>query len=342
MQEIMCDTCFHCTSYIYAVIIYLFDFILCRDFFIVVSPLIAILFLPDVYALHSLHFYLYMRPLYYYDELSELDRIEYLFDTYYAKISQLYGHKCKLLIVHLHLHLKEQVLKHGALSITSCFSRESYLGLALRMCHGKKFILQQFMMWYSVDQSLPLKKVPTVDEIFKEEKFDDRYLDTYLIGKYRNEIISELIKANSSFNANSLLKYYSRYRRGFKTFHSIANTRAGRASSATVFIVNDQCGEQRNKCFGEVIAYFQQSNSFYAFIKCFTCLDTSITFTLSTVSVPYDITVRINRYYTLCDLNKYFYMVVETAKIIKKALRLPWNQNQFFAFPDIVYDFDHD
>ena len=105
---------------------------------IYISPAFCILFLPDKYAIHYLNYFLYIRALYHYQEKIELNDIESLFDAYYKSFSTRYGKKSELLTVHLHLHLKEQVINHGCLFMTSCFPHESYLGLALNMCYGKK------------------------------------------------------------------------------------------------------------------------------------------------------------------------------------------------------------
>ncbi|CAF3381159.1 unnamed protein product, partial [Rotaria socialis] len=105
-----------------------------RDFLLYISPVFACLFLPDTLALHFIHYFLHVGALYAYDDITELNDIENIFNYYYEHIVDYYGEKSQLCTLHLHSHLKEQVLKHGALVYTSCFARESYIGHSLKWC----------------------------------------------------------------------------------------------------------------------------------------------------------------------------------------------------------------
>ena len=110
-----------------------------------VSPIFGILFLPDQMALHFLHYFIYIRVLHFYQNKDELNDIDYFFNYYYEHLAENYGPKSELCTIHIHSHLLEQVKRHGSLSMTSCFPRESYIGSAVKWCHGKKFILEQFI-----------------------------------------------------------------------------------------------------------------------------------------------------------------------------------------------------
>ncbi|CAF3744588.1 unnamed protein product [Rotaria sp. Silwood1] len=212
-----------------------------RDFFLYVSPLFSILFLPDRYALHFLYYFIYVRTLYHYEKISELENIDLLFDEYYKNLSKLYGEKSELLTVHLHAHLKEQVVHHGALSMTSCFPRESYLGLALTMCYGKKYVLAQYISWHLIERSLYDKNTIEVNDVFITERFYDRYLDIQMITRYKAKLIACLKRQNIILDENFQIQYYARYCRGFKSYHSKVYLRAGRAISHRVSIANPKC-----------------------------------------------------------------------------------------------------
>ncbi|CAF3787006.1 unnamed protein product [Rotaria sordida] len=208
-----------------------------RDFMIYISPVFCILFLPDKYALHYLYYYIYIRTLYHYQTASELDDIDSLFDAYHKNLSILYGPKSELLTVHLHLHLKEQVMSHGSLSMTSCFARESYLGLALNMCHGKKYILEQYITWYNIERSLYENNTIGVNDIFITERFNERHIDIHIIEQYKTKLVECLTKQQIIPDAALQIQYYSRYRRGFKTFRSKAYSRGGKAISYQIYCI---------------------------------------------------------------------------------------------------------
>lgn len=211
------------------------------------------MFLPDKYALHFLHFFIYIRVLYHYETVLELDGIDIFFDEYHKNVSSLYGDKSQLLAVHLHSHLKEQVIHHGALSMTSCFSRESYLGFALTMCYDKKYVLEQYISWYLIDRSLYEKNTIQTIDIFIGERFNETHANMSMIEKYKTKLIECLAEQNILYNDTLSIQYFSRYRRGFMTFHSMIYSRAGKAISYQVSLTNAKCVHTRKKCFADVI-----------------------------------------------------------------------------------------
>ncbi len=300
------------------------------------------MFLPDKYAVHFLHYFVYIRTLYHYQTTTELDNIESLFDEYYKNLSSLYGEKSELFTVHVHSHLKEQVIRHGALSVTACFARESYLGLALTMCHGKKYILEQYITWYSIDRSLHEKNTIEVNDIFLLEQCNERHLDLQMIEKHRMNLIECLTKQNIAVNQTLSIKYYSRYRRGFKKFHSMAYSRAGKAISYQVSLSSSKCIHARQKCFADIIFYFKLSNVTYAFVKKYPCLDVSLASGLTTVAVPQNVIEQLDFYYVLFNTNRYSYKVVPVTDIINKVVKMRWHDKNVFTFTDVVVDWEFD
>ncbi|CAF0856517.1 unnamed protein product [Didymodactylos carnosus] len=97
-----------------------------------------------------------IRALHFYENKYVLTGIENFFNYYYQNMAKHYGAKSQLCTIHLHLHLKEQLLKHGSLSLTSCFPREDYLRNSLKWCQVKKYVLEQFIPWYLVDRKVPV------------------------------------------------------------------------------------------------------------------------------------------------------------------------------------------
>ncbi|CAF0773384.1 unnamed protein product [Rotaria sordida] len=261
------------------------------------TKLFRILFLPDRYALHFLYYFIYVRTLYHYETISELDNIDLLFDEYYKNLSKLYGEKSELLTVHLHSHLKEQVLHHGALSMTSCFPRESYLGLAVTMCYGKKYVLAQYISWHLIDRSLCDKNTIEVNDVFITERFYDRHLDIQMIARYKAKLIECLKRQKIIFDESLQIQYYARYRRGLKSYHSKVYSRAGRAISHRVSVANSKCTHARKRCFANVIFYFKLSNVYYAFIKKYPCINLSLGSGLTTAAIPQNILERLDLYY---------------------------------------------
>ncbi|CAF1187055.1 unnamed protein product [Rotaria sordida] len=188
---------------------------------------------------------------------AKLNEIDNIFNYYYEHITDYYGEKSQLCTLHLHSHLKDQVLKHGALVFTSCFARESYLGHSLKWCLGKKYILEQFITWYNVDRTLASSSSLNLDDIFNIEKFDKTYMDKSCIQNYQQKLIICSDKKNIDLTKPI---FYSRYSRGLKMFHSRAYTRSGNSISYLVSVLTETCPMNQKTCLGEVLFYFNVSD----------------------------------------------------------------------------------
>ncbi|CAF1397064.1 unnamed protein product [Adineta steineri] len=309
-----------------------------RDFLLYVSPIFVALFLPDKLASHFLHYFIYVRALYFYEDTSQLDEIENMFNYYYEHMKDYYGEKSQLCTLHLHLHLKDQVVKHGALVYTSCFARESYIGHALKWCLGKKYILKQFITWYSVDRALASDNSLKLNDIFYVEKFDENFMDKCFIQNYQQKLIT----CSSTKNIDlSRSRFYSRYSRGLKVFHSRAYTRSGNAISYLVSILTKTCPMNRHTCLGEVLFYFHSSGHYYAFIKKYACMNFSISDALSTISLPPIITDRLKYYYGFYNHKRFSYKIIPVSYISNKIINMKWI-NDILAYTDVVCEWEHD
>lgn len=289
-----------------------------------------------------MYYFIYIRTLYHFEKSSELDDIELLFEEYYKDLSILYGPKSALFTVHLHSHLKDQVLNHGALSMTSCFARESYLGLALTMCHGKKYILEQYITWHLIDRSLYDKNTVNVDDIFITERYNGHHININIINKYKEKLFKTLTTEKITNDRNVEIRYYSRYHRGFKSFHSIAYSRTGKAISYQVSVVDQHCIRKRKRCFADVIFYFKLNNNYYAFLKHYRCIDISLNKGLTTILIPQNIIERLGNYYGLFNIKQYCYKVVPVIDVMNKVIKMKWNENNIFVFTEVVIDWEHD
>lgn len=267
-----------------------------------------------------------------------MNDIEEIFNYYYEHIVDYYGEKSQLCTIHLHSHLKDQVLKHGALVFTSCFARESYVGHSLKWCLGKKYVLKQFITWYKVDRSLSSTKPITIDDIFHVEKFDETYMDKCYILNYQQKLTTCSRKKSIDLTT---VKYYSRYSRGLKMFHSRAYTRSGNAISYLVSVTAKTCPMNRKTCLAEILFYFRSSGNNYAFIKKYACVKFSISDSLSTVLVPQVITNRLNQYFGFYNHKNFSYKIVPVSHVLNKVINMKWI-NDMFVFTDVVCEWEHD
>lgn len=311
------------------------------DFFLYVSPVFAMLFLPDRMAVHFLHYYVYIRTLHFYRNNEELDGIEKFFDHYYQHLAEFYGPKSNLCTVHIHSHLLAQVKRHGCLAMTSCFPRESFLGNLVKLCHGKKFILEQFFTWYRLNRVLSTDNNITVARLYEHRRFDDKYLDESLLKSTREKMLLCCEKKNIQVDP-SALKVFGRYTYGLKTFHSLCYSRAGNSISHWVSIRSDQCPVQCGRCFGEVILFFQSGDSYYAFIRHYPCMDKSLSDGLTSTTISPELDERLKAYFHVFHDKQFTYKIVPIDFILNKVIRMPWNESHLSIFTEVDLDWEHD
>ena len=309
-----------------------------RDFLLYVSPVFACLYLPDALALHFLHYFVYVRSLHFFQSTDELIGIEQFFLFYYKHLADHYGVKSQLCTVHLHLHLKDQVINHGALSLTSCFARESYLGNALQWCHGKKYILEQFITWYLIDRSLSPTSSFDVNRLFYAEKYDERYLNRTVIDDHQDKLMACLRKKKMPTAA---INYFARYFRGLRVFHSMAYSKSGNSITYWVSISNERCPVGRSSCFGEILFYIGESNVHYAFVKKYDCIHSSLSDGLTTVAMPPNLSEKLDKLYGCYNRRKFSYKILPVAFISNKVINMPWLNNTYI-FTDVALDWEHD
>jgi hypothetical protein len=216
------------------------------------------------------------------------------------------------------------------------------MGLALNMCHGKKYILEQYITWYKIERSLYENNTIKVNDIFINEQFNERHIDTHMIEQYKTKLVECLTKQTITTNVALQIQYYSRYRRGFKIFHSKAYSRAGKAISYQVSLINSKCIQARKKCFAEVLFYFKLFNVNYAFVKKYSCINLSLATGLTTVVIPQNILKRLDFYFGLFNAKQYSYKVIPVVDIINKVIKMNWSEENAFVFTEVVIDWDHD
>jgi hypothetical protein len=300
-----------------------------------------VLFLPDVLALHFLHYFIYIRILHFYQNQDELHDIDLFFDYYYQHLAQHYGPKSELCTVHVHTHLLDQVKRHGALSMTSCFPRESYIGHAVKLCKGQKYILEQFNTWYKLDRILYPDSTLNISYLTRDEHLDEKYLVKSLIESVNEKFVQCCYKKNIQLNGTNPIKIYARYFRGLKTFHSLSYGRGGNAISYWVSVKTNKCPQNHKICFGEVIYYFRIDNDCYAFIKYYSCIDDCLSHGLLTTNVPQNLIDRLNVYYHFFQDKRYSYKIVPAARILNKVIRMSWIEPGVSVFTELHLDWEH-
>lgn len=206
------------------------------------------------------------------------------------------------------------------------------------MVSWTKFILEQFITWYHTHQSLSSTNKLAFNEIFLHVKVDDSYTDRDIINSYKNEL-NQLVQ-RMGFDP-TFLKIFSRYWRGFKSFHSRAYVRSGIAISYFVSISTNRCPIDRRHCFADVLFYVKSHNDVYAFVKLYDCLDRNIANSLSTISVPESLSNKLKKYFGFYHVDRCYYELISAANILNKVIDMKWSE-KIHVFTEVSIDWEHD
>lgn len=311
-----------------------------RDFLLYVAPVFAILFLPDQYAEHFLLYFLFVKALHYFTDKQCLLGINILFDKYYSTIDRLYGHRASLCSLHMHTHLLKQVYQHGALAFTSCFPRESFLAHVVKLCHGTRNILQQFVTRYEINQKLGSKSLLSWDDLFiKETIHDAQNVDYKFVSEMKKELFINIEMQGISLSQAIDQIVYVQYKRGLSTFTSRAYSRNRRAKNFYVAIQNSNCYHESKMCFAEVLFYAIIDMVKYAFVKVHTCTSRSITTGLHCSEVVKE---RMDGLYRFYDNTRFLYKLISVSQILHKVICLPVLEQDVFCFTCVYLDFEND
>lgn len=312
-----------------------------RDFLLYVAPVFTVLFIPDAYAEHFLHYFVYVRTLHYFDSINDLDKLDDIFGHYARSIEPLYGHRASLCSLHMHSHLVRQVINHGALSMTSCFARESYLSSAIKICHGTRNVLQQFVDWYDIDQAIRPPCSFTVDRVFSRELiFDQKYVNRSLLEQMHTTFAACTVAQSITVRKNLNELAYARFNRGLAIFHSSVYSRGGRAISSFASVVYSPCLSHSHLCFAELLFFFSVAQVNFAFAKIFPCNQRSLS---TGLSLAQGTKKRLDDFFRFFNTNVFKFFIVPVSSIDNLAIRLSWPEDKsIFCFTTVPFQSEHD
>jgi hypothetical protein len=323
-----------------------------RDFFLYISPIFVVFYLPADYSVHFLLYYSFVKALYFFTDKKQLTGIDRLFYLYHESLSHLYSARSELATIHCHSHLLSQVNSHGALCFTSCFPRESYLAYVLKLCKGKTHVLNQLVTWYEISQNTQHTSSFTLHDLFSKETFSVSFVDNNFIISVHHDFTSCL----QAFSASaSHCKFFSRYYRGLVCFHSICYSRRGhsishfhsicysrRGHSISHFVsIQSSSCVKNDLCFATVLFYFSLHNQYYAFVKHYPCLSRSLLSSLNRSVEPL-VKKLIDSYFKFFDEEVFLFKIIPVSSIAKKVIKIPTLEDNICSFATVDFEFEHD
>ena len=211
---------------------------------------------------------------------------------------------------------------------------------ALRLCHGTKNVLHQFVTWYEINQSIIAKNPLSLDDVFvKETLYDVVFLDRKFVNGLAHKLSMCIVKNTLSTTKSIDEIVYARFNRGLSVFTSRAYSRSGHAVNFYVAINNPLCQYQPNMCFAEVLFFVDIDSDKYAFVRAHLCTKRSIT---AGLSCSVTLKERMDRFYRFFDDRHFSYELVPVSHVLHKVIRLPVLDEHVFCFTCVYLDFEHD
>ena len=215
------------------------------------------LHLPIIYSSHFAVYCLAIRFLHCPRSHDELDLAQSLIDYYCRAAPGVFDDSIELLSLHTHLHLVEQVKRHGGPAFSSAFCFESCIRHLKKVIHGTKNLASQIAYWCDLRTIVPRPE-------FRLQK---------PTGKSKISIASSHFDQHRSIFLTSLLTFghdekkislFLRYKDNFITYHSFLY---GRPFTCASFIVSYKVSDMTECLYGNIIIFYGFKERFFALVQ---------------------------------------------------------------------------
>jgi hypothetical protein len=132
-----------------------------RLFVLNVGVPIVTLHLPRLWASHFLLYSLAVKILHAPESINEINLAEEVMNYYCKTAPLIYSSSIELFSLHAHIHLAQQVRRHGGLGHTSAFAFESCIRFIQKKAHGSKHLGAQISYWIDLQTMTETQQVKT-------------------------------------------------------------------------------------------------------------------------------------------------------------------------------------
>ncbi|CAF1483624.1 unnamed protein product [Adineta ricciae] len=296
-----------------------------RLFVLNVGVPVVTLHLPRLLASHYLLYSLSIIMLHAPKSNDETNLAEDIIN-YYCKTSTLvHDPSIELFSLHAHIHLAQQVRRHGGLGHTSAFGFESCIRFIQKKAHGSKNLGSQISYWIDLQSTVQAKtKVPTLS-VVNEIRLDDRRLTTY------RPILLEQFETNG-IDLNSCT-FHLRLKNFFVTYHTTIYDQPFKCRS---FIVSFSDPVHKLLRYGNIIVFVRTNEQFYALIQRYRLSEKCIT---NYVDIPCSLHLKANELFPLVEPSDELILIPIT-EIRHKCVKVPFDN--VFCLSEIRLDYEHD
>ncbi|CAF4481351.1 unnamed protein product, partial [Rotaria magnacalcarata] len=267
-----------------------------RLFVLNVGVPIVTLHLPQLLASHFLLYSMAVKMLHAPESIEEINLAEDLMNYYCKTAGLIYDRSIEIYSLHAHIHLAQQVRKHGGLAHTSAFGFESCIRFISKKAHGSKHLGTQISYWIDLQTIMNTHPVnpPTVTTI-NEIKWLDNRLDPY------RTILDQQIVLNA-VNLDSC-NFYLRLKSLFVIYHTTIYSQPFKCKS---YIISYIDSISKSVHYGNIILFMKEGSRLFAFVQKYTLNSTLIT---DYLGIPSSLHSQANKLFPILRLTNTFVLI---------------------------------
>ncbi|CAF3472495.1 unnamed protein product [Rotaria socialis] len=297
-----------------------------RLFVLNVGVPIVTLHLPQLLASHFLLYSMAVKMLHAPESIEEINLAEDLMNYYCKTAGLIHDRSIEIYSLHAHIHLAQQVRKHGGLAHTSAFGFESCIRFISKKAHGSKHLGTQISYWIDLQTIMNTHPVnpPTVTTI-NEIKWLDNRLDPY------RTMLDQQIVLNAA-NLNSC-NFYLRLKSLFVIYHTTIYSQPFKCKS---YIISYIDSISKLVHYGNIILFMKEGSRLFAFVQKYTLNSTLIT---DYLDIPSSLHSQANKLFPILRLTSTF-VLIPVDSIRHKCVNIPFKD--YCCLSEVRIDYEHD
>ncbi|CAF3413761.1 unnamed protein product [Rotaria socialis] len=247
--------------------------------------------------------------------------------NYYCKTAPLiHNSSIEIFSLRAHIHLAQQVRRHGGLAHTSAFAFESCIRFIQKKAHGSKHLGAQISYWIDLQTMIQTQQVkaPTIAAINEIKWLDGR------LSSYQAALSGQL--ASYKFDVYSC-SFYLRFKHFFVTYHTIIYDQSFKCQS---YIVSFSDSTHDFIQYGNSIVFVKSNSHFFVLVQKYKLSKKSIT---DYVDIPASLHSKINQLFPLLQLSDEF-LLIPIEMIRHKCVSIAFDG--MYCLSELRIDYEHD
>ena len=220
------------------------------------------------------------------------------------------------------------------------FGSESFLHGLYKLAHGTKDIGRQISYWYVISRAVHVQSRHNNLINNDRSRVLGSYMDESVIKHHTGHFFNTFLREFCCSPDDSVI-FYSRYKIGFITYHSLAYSARKSSSSFNVCVDNGCC--IKKICYGKIVLFFSYHDEMYLFLSLNPCsLSDSVS---SMIEVDEHLPMwheRVNIFFPLVVKSMNTFVILPISALRSKCFFFPSPDERFLICTSIDNEIEHD